>query len=55
MTRGEIQVFMSSLRLVSNELSKVEAKIPERVFAELKAMENFLQHDLDLNSRVNKP
>ena len=52
MTRGEIQVFIASLHVISSELAKVEAPIPERVYAELSAMENFLKREWEENPRV---
>ena len=54
MTRGEIQVFISSLHVISSELAKVEAPIPERVYAELSAMENFLKREWEENPQVNR-
>lgn len=54
MTRGEIQVFIASLHVISSELAKVEAPIPGRVYAELSAMENFLKKEWEENSRVNR-
>ena len=54
MTRGEIQVFISSLHVISSELAKVEAPIPDRVYAELSAMENFLKREWEENPQVNR-
>ena len=54
MTRGEIQVFIASLHVISSELAKVESPIPDRVYAELSAMENFLKRECEENSRVNR-
>ena len=54
MTRGEIQVFISSLHVISSELAKVEAPIPGRVYAELSAMENFLKREWEENPRINR-
>ena len=54
MTRGEVQVFIASLHVISSELSKVEAPIPPRVYAELSAMENVLKRELEENPRVNR-
>ena len=54
MTRGEVQVFIASLHVISSELAKVEAPIPDRVYAELSAMENFLKRECEENSRVNR-
>ena len=54
MTRGEIQVFIASLHVISSELAKVEAPIPERVYAELSAMENFLKREWEENPQVNR-
>lgn len=54
MTRGEVQVFIASLHVISSELAKVEAPIPDRVYAELSAMENFLKKEWEDNPRVNR-
>lgn len=54
MTRGEVQVFIASLHVISSELAKVEAPIPDRVYAELSAMENFLKKEWEENSRINR-
>ena len=54
MTRGEVQAFIASLHVISSELAKVESPIPDRVYAELSAMENFLKRECEENSRVNK-
>lgn len=53
MTRGEVQVFMSSLHVISVELSHVQAPIPPRVYAELSAMEAVLKKELEENPRIN--
>ena len=54
MTRGEVQTFIASLHAISSELAKVESPIPDRVYAELSAMENFLKRECEENSRVNR-
>ena len=54
MTRGEVQVFIASLHVISSELSKVEAPIPPRVYAELSAMEAVLKKEWEENPRVNR-
>lgn len=54
MTRGEVQVFIASLHVISAELAKVDAKIPDRVYAELSAMENVLKREWEVNPRINR-
>lgn len=54
MTRGEIQVFIASLHVISSELAKVKSQIPDCVYAELSAMENVLKRELEDNPRVNR-
>jgi hypothetical protein len=45
MTRGDIQVFISSLHVIVAELNNVQAEIPNRVFQELNDMEKVLRRD----------
>lgn len=47
MTRGEIQVFMASLRVIREELAPIRKNIPEKVYAEISAMEKFLKKDYE--------
>ena len=54
MTRGEVQAFIASLHVISSELAKVKSPIPDRVYAELSAMENFLKRECEENSRFNR-
>ena len=54
MTHGEVQAFIASLHAISSELAKIESPIPDRVYAELSAMENVLKRELEDNPRVNR-
>ena len=54
MTRGEVQVLIASLHVVSDELAKADCKVPGRVFAELSAMERFLKQEWDENPKASK-
>ena len=45
MTRGDIQLFISSLHVIVAELNNVQAEIPNRVFQELNDMEKVLRRD----------
>lgn len=51
MSRGEIQVFIASLHAIRDELAAVKDQVPEKVYAELSAMEIFLKRKLEDNSR----
>ena len=51
MNRGEVQVLISSLHVISSELHKVEGNIPQKVYDELEAMERFLKNDWNGKSR----
>ena len=53
MTRGDIQIFISSLHVIVDELNKVQAKIPNRVFQELNDMEKVLKRDYLNKSKNN--
>ena len=50
MTRGEIQVFISSLHVIATELEKVDVQIPVKVYDELHAMEHVLKRELEDSS-----
>ena len=51
MTRGEIQVLISSLHAIAAELEDYKAIVPQKVFNEISAMERFLKND---ETTVNK-
>jgi hypothetical protein len=54
MTRGDIQVFISSLHVIVAELNNVQAEIPNRVFQELNDMEKVLRRDyLNKSKTIN--
>ena len=52
MTRGEIQVLISSLHVIASELHNSNADIPQRVYDELAAMERFLDDDGKINKTL---
>lgn len=47
MSRGEIQVFISSLHVIHDELASIGSQVPDRVYAELSAMEAYLKKELE--------
>ena len=55
MTRGDIQIFNSSLHVIVAELNNVQAEIPNRVFQELNDMEKVLKRDyLNKSKTINQ-
>lgn len=55
MTRGDIQIFISSLHVIVAELNNVQAEIPNRVFQELNDMEKVLKRDyLNKSKTINQ-
>ena len=52
MSRGEIQVFIASLRVIHDELAPIKGEVPARVYAELSAMETYLKRELEANPRL---
>lgn len=46
MTKIDIQLFRTSLRVVENELKPLHESIPQKVFDELQAMELVIDRDL---------
>jgi hypothetical protein len=55
MTRGDIQIFISSLHVIVAELNNVQAEIPNRVFQELDDMEKVLKRDyLNKSKTINQ-
>lgn len=54
-TRGDAFVFMTSIRIITAELKKLDGvKVPDRVYAELSAMETVLERDY-LGKSSHKP
>ena len=51
MSNGEIQVFIASLHVIHEELAPIEGEVPARGYAELSAMEAYLQREPESNRR----
>jgi len=51
MSHGEIQVFIASLHVIRDGLAAVRDQVPEKVYAELSAMEACLKRELEDNPR----
>lgn len=47
MSKGEIHVFIASLRAIHDALVQSKGEIPASVYAELSAMEAYLKRKLD--------
>ena len=54
MTRGEVQVLITSLHVIHDSLQSSKAAVPSRVFDELAAMERFLKQEWDENPKASQ-
>lgn len=52
MSRGELQVFIASLHVISDALAPIREQVPDRVYAELSAMEQYLKREWEGNPRL---
>lgn len=46
MSKIDLQLFQTSLRVVAFELGKIHDVVPSKVFEELEAMDNVIERDL---------
>ena len=46
MNKVDLQLFKASLRAISNELSKLNEEVPQKVYAELSAMDCVIERNL---------